>query len=121
MTATVSDLKEQINAGRYDGLSSAPLLAVMMMLEAFFANFNGRAQGGKPEETCSLTPECLTVVSKTYQVRVAGREEKSPGGGLPSGAAEKAAVCSRSDRVGNGERTRVGANIALTASHASFF
>ncbi|PNW80650.1 hypothetical protein CHLRE_07g325724v5 [Chlamydomonas reinhardtii] len=79
VTATVSDLKEQINAGRYDGLSSAPLLAVMMMLEAFFANFNGRAQGGKPEETCSLTPECLTVVSKTYQDLFEGHVPATPG------------------------------------------
>ncbi|KAG2440899.1 hypothetical protein HXX76_003752 [Chlamydomonas incerta] len=86
VTATVSDLKEQINAGRYDGLAAAPLLAVLMLLEAFFANFGGRGAGAQPEESCSLTPECLTVVSRTYQDLFDGHVPATPGSAAAAAA-----------------------------------
>ncbi|KAG2450553.1 hypothetical protein HYH02_005054 [Chlamydomonas schloesseri] len=89
VTAVVSDLKEQINAGRYEGLGSAPLLAVLMLLEAFFGNFTGGGRGqpgAKPEETCSLTPECLTVVSKTYQDLFDGHVPATPGSAAAAAA-----------------------------------
>ncbi len=40
----------------------APLLSVLMALEAFFANF------AKSEEPASLTPECLKIIAGCYVV-----------------------------------------------------
>ncbi|GIM00504.1 hypothetical protein Vretimale_5305 [Volvox reticuliferus] len=59
--AAVLQLCHQVNAGQYAGLDRAPLLVVVMLLEAFFANFRGGA------EPASLTAGCLSAISKSYQ------------------------------------------------------
>ncbi|KAG2493410.1 hypothetical protein HYH03_008535 [Edaphochlamys debaryana] len=61
LLSQLASLKASLNAGRWEGLASAPLLLVLMALEALFASF---ATG---EEPSSLTPECLQVVAKSYR------------------------------------------------------
>ncbi|GIL44468.1 hypothetical protein Vafri_1913 [Volvox africanus] len=52
---------DEVNSGRYEGLQRAPLLVVVMLLEAFFANFSGG------EGHASLTAGCLSVISQSYR------------------------------------------------------
>ncbi|GLI65552.1 hypothetical protein VaNZ11_009114 [Volvox africanus] len=53
--------RHELNSGRYEGLQRAPLLVVIMLLEAFFANFSAG------EEPASLTAGCLSVISQSYR------------------------------------------------------
>ncbi|GFR47125.1 hypothetical protein Agub_g8812 [Astrephomene gubernaculifera] len=80
--AAVSGLREELNCGRYEGLARAPLLAVLMLLEGFFANFAGGA------EPSSLTEECLTIVAKSYQDLFDSHVPAPPGSRRASAAGE---------------------------------
>ncbi|KXZ56447.1 hypothetical protein GPECTOR_1g40 [Gonium pectorale] len=69
----LATLQTQLNAGRTEGLATASVLELLMLLRGFFGGF---AAGPEP---ASLTEECLKVIAKSYQSLFDGHRPATPG------------------------------------------